>query len=297
MKKVGLKRDNVMGLSLVILLAISILCLYSFQPFEPRDKMVMSSETGIAVPIIMYHSILKDTSKAGKFVISPTTLENDLLYLKENGYETVMIKDLIAYAREGAPLPAHPVVLTFDDGYLNNVTYALPLLEKYEQCAVISVVGEFCDIFSATQDHSPNYSHLTWDEIKDLAKSGYVEIGNHTYFMHHNGNGPRKGATKKPGESEGDYTKALTEDLLALQRALTEKSEVTPITFTYPYGFINAEAKEIIKKIGFEASLSCNERINIITRDPACLYGLGRFNRPSGISTEAFMKRVLKTSD
>ncbi len=255
----------------------------------------MAPQTGIEVPIIMYHSILNDPSQQGKYVISPDTLESDMRYLKDNGYQTITIRELIAYVKDSAPLPPRPVVLTFDDGYLNNFAYVPPLLEKYEQCAVISVVGEFCDMFSETEDHSLGYAHMTWQDVKELAKTGYVEIGNHTYFMHHNGTGSRKGAAMMRGESLDDYIQAFSEDLLSLQHALSENSGVIPVTFTYPYGFISAESVEIIKELGFEASLSCNEVVNIITHDSDCLYGLGRFNRPAGISTQTFMNNILSS--
>ena len=63
------------------------------------------SEPGVRLPIIMYHSILKDPAKTGKYVITPKRLEEDLMYLRGNGYETVVVADLIAYVESGVPLP------------------------------------------------------------------------------------------------------------------------------------------------------------------------------------------------
>ena len=52
---------------------------------------------GVFVPILMYHSVLKDESRLNDYVVTPVTLEKDLIYLKENGYTTVFISDLINY--------------------------------------------------------------------------------------------------------------------------------------------------------------------------------------------------------
>ena len=93
----------------------------------------------------MYHSILKDASRTGKYVITPSRVEEDLIYLQENGYETVVVADLIAYVTDGTPLPEKPVMITLDDGYLNNLTYMLPLLEQYDMRAVISVIGLYSE--------------------------------------------------------------------------------------------------------------------------------------------------------
>lgn len=289
MKIVLLKKQSLKRFLVVLLLLIGFGSLGNYYRCSSAP---VSAQPGVPVPILMYHSICADTQKENKFVLSPKELEKDLKYLQENGFETILIEDLIAYTESNAPLPEKPVVLTFDDGYLNNKTNALPLLEKYHMCAVINVVGEFTDIFSDTEDLDPRYAHMTWDDIAELAETGYIEIGSHTYNLHHDGK--RKGAKKKPNEGVEDYKNMLRRDLSALQQTLTEKSGVTPVTFAYPYGHVSEESLDIIRKVGFKASLSCYEKMNYITRDPSCLYLLGRYNRPSGISTQEFMKKALR---
>ena len=70
------------------------------------------------------------------------------------------------------------------------------------------------------------------------------------------------------------------------------RDRVTPQVFAYPYGFSSPEATPVLKSMGFVAALTCKERVNRLTGDPDQLYDLGRFNRPSGVSTQAFMDRV-----
>ena len=78
---------------------------------EPHQQ-----ENAIELPIIMYHSLLKDSTYHGKYVLSPLQLEADLQYLQKEGYTTVHMADVIDYVTNGTPLPERPIVLSFDDG-------------------------------------------------------------------------------------------------------------------------------------------------------------------------------------
>ena len=67
---------------------------------------------------------------------------------------------------------------------------------------------------------------------------------------------------------------------------------MTPTPFTYPYGAMCAEALPIIKELGFRATFTCESRINRITRDAGCLYGLGRYLRPADSTSDAYFDRI-----
>ena len=256
-----------------------------------RGKAVETSlKQGIEVPIIMYHSVLEDKSRQGDYVVTPETLESDIKFLKNKDYSFILIEDLIKYVYEDKPLPKKPVVLTFDDGYYNNMLYLPPILEKYNAKASIAVVGKFTDIFSEQDSHNPNYSHLTWEDIKELSKKDYFEISNHSYNMHETKE--RLGCFKMKGETKDEYEKNLSEDILRMQEALKEKSDVLCEVFTYPYGKVSNDSVEIIKKLGFKATLSCYEKTSLVTKEKESLYLLGRYNRPANISTQNFMRKI-----
>ena len=249
-----------------------------------------NSEEYIKVPIIMYHSILKDPARSNKYTITPAVLEEDLKYIKANGYETITISDLISYVYADKPLPPKPIILTFDDGHYNNYGYLYPLLEKYDMKAVISIVGSYTDKFSETNEANLNYSYLRWKDINELISSGRVEFQNHTYNLHDNTHG-RIGAKKKKGESDDEYKKILEEDINKLQNEFKENTGYVPTCFTYPFGGISNSSLDIIKELGFKGSLSCEEGINKITKNPNSLYLLKRYNRPSYVSTYNIFKK------
>lgn len=246
----------------------------------------------IFLPIIMYHSIVGNDMSQNDYQINVSTVEQDLKYLKEKGYTTVFIEDVVNYVKKGTPLPQKPVVITVDDGFYNNYYYLLPLLEKYDMKATVSVVGYFSEVIAEKDSHVPEYSYLTWEDISCLYKSGRIEIGNHTYNMH--SLGERKGCSKLSYESEEEYLTKLNEDIGLMQILIKMNTGVTPVVFTYPFGAFSKESIPIIKELGFQAALNCLEKPNYITHDESCLFTLNRYNRPSWISTEEFMSRVLK---
>lgn len=248
-------------------------------------------EDKIKVPIIMYHSILNSNPKNSKYIVTPDLLEKDLLYLKENSFTTIVVKDLIDYVYDNKSLPEKPIMLTFDDGHYNNYYYAYPLMKKYNMKMIISVVGEYTEQFTQSDPSNPNYSYLTWQQIDELQKSGYVEIQNHTYSMH--STGPRTGCMKTKNETVEEYHKLLYDDLYLLQSKLEKETGTSPTAFTYPFGKINKYSYDVINQLGFKASFSCEEGIAQISKNPECLYLLKRFIRPPYTESSDYFDKIL----
>jgi len=249
------------------------------------------NEGAVQVPVIMYHSILK--SRKGSFIVSPAQLEEDLQYIQKEGFHTVTIGDLIDYVHHDVPLPEKPIVITFDDGFLNNITYAVPLLEAYHMKAVISVVGSYTETSTQSGDRNPNYSYLNWEDVRSLILSDTIEIQNHTYDLHKKSGG-RNGAAKIKGETVEHYRQVLMEDLEKFEEEMEAHTGSRTAAFTYPFGQLSDVSEDIIKEAGYLASLSCREKIRTITKNPKSLYQIGRFNRPASLSTAQFFGKVLK---
>ena len=262
----------------------------------PRIKSVMNTcaaeADGIPLPIIMYHSVTSNPQRAGKYAVTAEVLENDLKYLTDRGYTSVVIQDLINYVEKDMPLPEKPIMITFDDGFSNNMTNALPLLEKYGLKAVISIVGRYTDDYTESDDTNPAYSYLRWQDVRTIMAGGRIEFQNHSYDLHTISE-KRSASTRKKGESAADYQKIFTSDLSLLQEEFAQHTDYTPTAFTYPFGKIDKLSVELVKSMGFSASLSCYEGVNMITKDPQCLYQLKRNNRPQKMGTADFFKRKL----
>lgn len=239
----------------------------------------LSSSDTAQVPILMYHGLTTKQSQVNSYFIPSYTFESDMKYLKENGYTSITMTELIDYTYDESGdvrLPEKPVVITFDDGYCNNYNLASPALEKYGMKAVISVIGSACEEASQADYHSEDYCNVTWDQLKEMEASGLWEVQNHTYNLHEVKNG-RKGANIKHGESEEAYRTNLKSDLAQLQIKIAEATGVVPNTFTWPFGSYHEDAREVLKELGFKATLSCNGGINEIRKgDTESLYLLKR---------------------
>lgn len=270
---------------MAILILFTSLLIYSNASTQETDN--------IKLPIIMYHSVLKDKSRSGKYIVTPETLEQDLKYISSKGYTAITMTDLINYVYRDESLPEKPIIITFDDGHYNNFGYAIPILKKYNMKAVISVVGAYVERYTKTGETNLNYSYMRWEDILSAMKEGTIEFQNHTYNMHGNTKG-RNGSSRKRGETIQEYRKNFTDDIMKLQNEFQENTNYMPNTYTYPFGIVSKESNDIVKEMGFKASLSCTSGINIITKNTNCLYLLKRNNRPSGISTEEFFKKLLQ---
>lgn len=251
------------------------------------------AEKGIFLPAIMYHSICGDEPQ--EYICTPEQADNDLKWLYDNGYKTVSAEQLIDYTHGKGELPDKPVLITLDDGFYNNLSELLPLLEKYDMCAVVSVVGRYTDDYAPADPHCPRYSYLTWEDISELIASGRVEIGNHTYDMH-TVNGRRNGCSKNYGEDNEQYSEALNSDISVLQTELIQNTGYEPVVFAYPFGIVSRESLPVLRENGILMTLTCREAPNHITRDPDSLYGINRYNRSGYYSTEEFMARITNDS-
>lgn len=287
-------KSRIKSFVFMILIFIVVICFLISGDLNSVETL-KNSEDDVFVPIIMYHSLLKDTSLQNDYTISPMLFEADLKYLKENNYTSVTVADLIDYVYNDKDLPEKCIMLTFDDGYYNNYYYAFPLLKKYEFKAVISPIAAMTEIFTETSDISVSYGHISVDNIKEMVESGYVEIQNHSYDMHRLK--PRMGVNKKKGEAFDSYKSNIEKDIITAQNYLKDNTGISPQCFVYPFGSKCEETEKIIKELGFKCTLTCTEEPNYISKSEDSLINLGRYRRDNGESMEALINRINKSAD
>lgn len=249
----------------------------------------------VAVPVAMYHHVLDSTTRLGDYVISPAQFEEDLQYIQKCGYTTISAAELLDFTQNGTPLPEKPILITFDDGYEGVHEYAYPLLKKYGMKAVISVIGRYTDLFSNPDEpRHLNYSHCSWEQLREMQRSGVFEIGNHTYDMHENGsNGKRYGIRIKKSESAEEYRENLYDDVDAFNSEIEVEIGVRPTVFAYPFGALCKESKPLLTQMGFRMILTCEEKVNTFTPGMEEPIIVRRFNRAHRYSTYEFYTQKL----
>lgn len=252
-------------------------------------------ELSIDIPVLMYHSINSRESRTGDYVITPAAFRKDLEWLTASGYHTVVVQDLLDYVEEGIPLPEKPVMITFDDGYYNNYLNAFPILREMGMKAVISIIVAETDKYSELDENRENYSHLTWDQIREMMDSGLIEFQNHSYNLHKSGKqAARKGIGKKSGESTEAYQAAIREDVEKGQQRFVEMTGYAPTAFTYPFGAVSEDSYPVLEELGFRATLDAQGKLFRLTENPACLRRIPRFNRPWGKTAQQIIEKAMR---
>jgi peptidoglycan/xylan/chitin deacetylase (PgdA/CDA1 family)/glycosyltransferase involved in cell wall biosynthesis len=195
------------------------------------------------IPVLMYHKI-PDAPLATKHQIFVTkeNFEKHLAYFKAHDFTPITFLDYQEFASGRRPLagfPRRPIILTFDDGYTDNYTNLLPLMQQYGYRGVLYLLGDF-DIRYNKWDADFDPTEPRADIIDRAQKQAFVaagwEIGAHT--MTH---------AKLPELPAAEALAELRDSKAALEEALN--TEI--ISFAYPYGALNEKVKALAQQAGF----------------------------------------------
>ncbi|MCK5116102.1 MAG: polysaccharide deacetylase family protein [Candidatus Aegiribacteria sp.] len=145
----------------------------------------MISNKGNNVPVIMYHSVVPKENLWSSISDPLDQFEKVLCNLTETGFHTIFLCDLYLFLKMSKRLPDKPIVLTFDDGYLDNWLHVFPLLKKYGQKATVFPALEFIAdgkprLLQEERNLEHNVGYMNWSELKIMQNSGYVDIQSHT---------------------------------------------------------------------------------------------------------------------
>lgn len=183
---------------------------------------IKRSDKGI--PVLMYHAIGYENGNAAR--VPKENFKEQMKYLKDNGYKTLTLDEAYDFFANNKPVPEKSVVLTFDDGYVDNYVEALPILKDFGFRATIFVITDLVD-------KSENYMNL--EQLKVMEASG-IDIQSHTVHHDH--------------LAQLSYEKQL-ETLKGsknfLEKALNKKIKY----FAYPYGEYSKDSLKAIKDAGY----------------------------------------------
>lgn len=183
---------------------------------------------GSKILVLNYHQI---DNKANPLAIPPATFDAQMKYLVDSGCVTITPDELYAGLNGEIDLPEKPVLITFDDGYIDNYTNAFPILKKYGLHATIFVIPAFTSV-------NPNY--MTWEQLKEIEANG-ITIESHT-LTH-----------PKLEELPDDEIRSE----LLNSKNLLEQNLGHPVEFlAYPTGTYNLHIAGIAQNVGYKGAFT-----------------------------------------
>ncbi|MGX2998084.1 polysaccharide deacetylase family protein [Streptomyces sp. JNUCC 64] len=230
----------------------------------------MSDDAGRAVPVLMYHAVDRSPGRATRALsVTPEAFAAQMALLAARGCTPLTTAGLARVWREGAPLPARPVLITFDDGYAGVHRHALPVLARHGFPATLFL----------TTGWLPGRHHtggelgpmLDWARVRELAAAG-VEIGGHSH-------------THPQLDQLPD--RALDGELARCAEITTAELGVRPVSFAYPYGYSDRRVRRAVRAAGYAQALAVG---NALARRAQGPYALRRVTVRRATGAEEFAR-------
>lgn len=213
-----------------------------------RDRMYISTLTGpwqipegYSVPTLMYHGVSNDMWGMTELFVKPESMGEQFRYLVENGYTPIFFEELCHVDEI-----EKPVLLTYDDGYVDNYVDLFPLVKEY---------GVKINIFVVTGTVDYNKNSLTSAQIAEMQASGLVSFQSHTVTHPY-----LRGMSRQEQEYE------LTRSRLDIARM----TGVIPTVICYPSGSFDETTMELARQY-YSMGINMNGNEYITGEDPYCV--------------------------
>ena len=190
--------------------------------------------------ILTYHSVHPHHPRS----VRPTEFEKQVKFLSDNNFKVISFVELLKMHQDpNCPQNEKYVILSFDDGYADNFTYAFPILKDYGLPAAVFLATRY---IKKNKNFKPadegilykNLEMLDWKQMEKMAAEK-IEFGSHTH--HH--------------IDSGIIARNLFEKEIIISKGLIEKYLRKPVnTFSYPFGKIHPDGQAILKNNGFKTA-------------------------------------------
>lgn len=221
------------------------------------------------VPILMYHHVGEfppnPDAVRRDLTVSPARFEEQLAYLRDQGYHSIRLHQLYEHLTAGSPLPPKPIILTFDDGYKDNFENVYPLLLRYNFTATFFIVCDFAD--------TAPWDYMSWDQLREMHAHG-MAIEDHT-------RGHADLRHRKPA--------FLQAEIGGCRDSIEAQIGERPRFFAYPSGKYDAAVINELRAEGFWGAVTTNQGIRHLADQ---LFELKRI-RVRGRYTVADLEAVL----
>ena len=259
----------------LILFLVAFLLFFNFQfkiLHSPKNKL----------RILEYHSISTDGFE-DQITISKEKIIEHFEYLKNNNYKTLCLSDIDELRENKRDLPPKSVVLTFDDGFLDNYTVLFPLLKHYNfKCVCFVVLGRI----GQKADWNGKFVN---DNMVMMSKQQLLEVQSHIELGYH---------TFKHDNYAGLSLDEIEKDLQLCQETIKKEDLNVFPALAYTYGgYYRKKGEkqrlffELLKKYGIKYGLRIGNRINIFPFKN--IYEVQRIDIRGTDSMDDFKKKVV----
>jgi peptidoglycan/xylan/chitin deacetylase (PgdA/CDA1 family) len=194
------------------------------------------------IPVLLYHHVSDDSSDMPELTISATEFERQMRLLQDTGFQTISLAEFLSYMKgEQVHLPEKPVVITFDDGYADNYTSALPILEKFRFKAALFMVGINFD----------RDKRLSRQQIREMAANGFSIEG---HSMTH---------PDLTTLSDSNLRQEVSESKKLVEQVTHKRVD----GFAYPGGFYNLATLQAVESVGYQCAFTVLTGLNRSDRD------------------------------
>ncbi|HUN24062.1 MAG TPA: polysaccharide deacetylase family protein [Anaerolineales bacterium] len=226
----------------------------------------------LRIPVLMYHHVgpVKEGANQLEYGLTVQTelFREQLQFLKNRGYTSISLYQAQSALMTGAPLPEKPIVLTFDDGYLDNYEYAFPLMSEFGYTGTLFIPTEFID--------NKLEGRMSWEQIVEMHSAGWsVEPHSKTH----------PSLIDKPRDF-------LVYELLGSLQTIQYYIGYQPRFFCYPAGDYDDNVVAVLKELGYWGAVTTEFARDMRGDSP---YLQGRVRVDGGMLMSDFANRLLET--
>jgi peptidoglycan/xylan/chitin deacetylase (PgdA/CDA1 family) len=214
------------------------------------------------VAILMYHSISDHAApKFKQFTVSPALFADHMAYLHQHAYTPITVTQYVHALSQGggasSVLPERPVVLTFDDGFADFFTDALPVLKQFNFTATLYVATAFVNSTSRWLQREKEMTRpmVTWEQLTEISAQG-IECGSHGH---------------RHLQLDTLPSSVVQEEIIHSKLLLERYLGGNVSSFAYPFGYYTAGARRQVQEAGYTSACAVKHTISSETTDSFAL--------------------------
>jgi len=257
--------------------------------------------------VIGYHEITdhKD-ALIPSYAVTTQQFSEHIDWLQKNGYHFINVDQLLKAHQGKYTLPTKPVLLTVDDGYQSFYQNAYPIIRAKKIPVVLAVVGSWLEPKADQKvdfggDEITRNKILSWNELKEMQNSGFVEIASHSYHLHRGvtanpqANSEPAAITRiydlktKTYESDAHYQARVYQDLKKNNDLLKAHGLRSPRVMVWPYGRYNMQLVQISKQLGMPITITLDDGADHAKQS---IQNMGRILIQGNMSTSALAQEI-----